>query len=62
MGFGLVDLKRGVAGSGIDQPPVVDVLALLAEEPAGIRVKDASNGAARSSETGPPSAAPQTVR
>lgn len=31
MGFTLADLKRGVAGSGIDQPPDIDVLALLAD-------------------------------
>jgi hypothetical protein len=30
MGFSLVDLRRAVAGSGIDQPPGTDVLALLA--------------------------------
>ena len=29
MGFSLADLKRAVAGSGIDSPPVTDVLALL---------------------------------
>ena len=29
MGFSLADLKRAVAGSGIDQPPGTDVLALL---------------------------------
>ena len=33
MGFSLADLKRGVAGTGIDQPPVIDVLALLAGDP-----------------------------
>jgi len=31
MGFTLADLKRRVAGSGIDQPPNIDVLALLAD-------------------------------
>ena len=31
MGFTLADLKRGVAGSGIDQPPDIDVPALLAD-------------------------------
>jgi hypothetical protein len=61
MGFGLAELKRGVAGSGIDQPPVVDVLALLAEEPATMRAKDASNGA-RASTHDPAPATPHTVR
>ena len=31
MGFTLADLKRRVAGSGIDQPPQTDVLALLSD-------------------------------
>ena len=34
MGFSLADLKRAVAGSGIDQPPVTDVLALLGGDAA----------------------------
>ena len=29
MGFSLAELKRRVPGSGIDQPPEFDVLALL---------------------------------
>jgi hypothetical protein len=29
MGFSLADLKKAVPGSGIDQPPDIDVLALL---------------------------------
>ncbi len=33
MGFSLADLKRGVAGTGIDRPPVIDVPALLAGDP-----------------------------
>jgi len=31
MGFGLADLKKAVAGSGIDQPPDIDVMALIDE-------------------------------
>ena len=34
MGFTLADLKRRVAGSGIDQPPDTDVLALLTDRTA----------------------------
>ena len=62
MGFGLAELKRGVAGSGIDQPPVVDVLALLADETPPVRVKGASSAPARSADADPTPAATQTVR
>lgn len=34
MGFSLVELKKAVPGSGIDIPPVIDVLALLGDAPA----------------------------
>lgn len=34
MGFSLADLKKPAPGSGIDHPPAIDVLVLLAEAPA----------------------------
>ena len=34
MGFSLADLKKAVPGSGIDQPPGIDVLALLGGDAA----------------------------
>ena len=46
MGFTLADLKRGVAGSGIDQPPDIDVLALLADRAptAEVVIRDPAEG------------------
>ncbi len=62
MGFALADLRRGVAGSGIDQPPVVDVLALLAVDAAPAATKDASSGGNRAFEPASAAIAPQPVR
>jgi hypothetical protein len=35
MGFSLADLRKAVPGSGIDQPPGIDVLALLGDTTTG---------------------------
>ena len=57
MSFSLADLRKGVPGSGIDEPPNVDVLALL----EGTAVGDAS-GAVKIYEPAAGPAGPQTAR
>ncbi len=48
MGFSLAELKKAVPGSGIDQPPGIDVLGLLGEVTAG-----EANGLIRASQPQP---------
>ena len=58
MGFSLIDLRRAVAGSGIDQPPAADVLALLrGDSPPG-----EASGVIRASSPAPDSMRLQPAR
>ena len=57
MGFSLADLKKAVPGSGIDQPPGIDVLALLGDTTTG----DAS-AAVKTYEPAAGPGGPQTAR
>jgi hypothetical protein len=50
MAFSLAELRKGVPGSGIDQPPGIDVLALLGEVAAA-----EADGLIRASQTAPES-------
>jgi hypothetical protein len=50
MGFSLAELRKAVPGSGIDQPPGIDVLGLLGEAGAG---EAEANGLIRASQPQP---------
>ena len=59
MGFSLADLRRAGAGTGIDQPPGIDVLALLAADAPPVE----ASGVIRASSPAPaPAHAPGRLR
>ena len=59
MGFSLADLRRAGAGTGIDQPPGIDVLALLAADAPPVE----ASGVIRASSPAPaPTHAPGRLR